>query len=69
MIKRGIKKTIKKCDRQLDNLYVHLGKFLYDNIEKENLYYCFASQDKQLEEQAEALLRKIKYSLGSESKI
>ncbi len=69
MIKQKVREIIKKCDKQLDNLYVHLGKFLYDNIEKENLYYCFKSKDKQLEEQAEALLIKIKYSSKVERKM
>jgi hypothetical protein len=54
------KKTIKDCDRQLDSLYVYFGKFLYENIEKENIYYCFESRDKRLEEQASAFLQKIK---------
>ena len=58
MAKNRAGMTIKECDRQLDGLYIHFGKFLYDNIEKENLYYYFESPDKQLDEQAAELLKK-----------
>jgi len=69
MADKTVEQTIKECDRQLDSLYAHFGKFLYENIRKENIYYCFESQDGHLEEQAHEFLQKIKYYPGSESKI
>jgi hypothetical protein len=56
---KGIKK---EGARHLDALYAYFGRFLYENITKENVYYCFGSENARYEEEAESLLHKIKSS-------
>ena len=66
MVNKTEEEIIRECDKQVDNLYIHFGKFLYENIEKENIYYCFESKDNNLEEQANGLLQKLKYNEETE---
>ena len=63
------KGIVKECDRQLDSLSIYFGKFLYENIETEKIYYCFQPHDGGLEEEADELLQKVKYSPRPEEKV
>lgn len=63
---KEIKEIRKKNGRQLNALYTYFGSFLYENIVKENIYYCFGSENARCEEEANSLLQKIKNSREEE---
>lgn len=50
---------LKECDAQIDSLFVHFGKFLYENIETGNLSYYFDPQDKKPAAIAKALIKNV----------
>lgn len=50
---------IRNCDEQIKNLYAYFGKFLYENLQQENLFYLFNPEFDGLEKDAEKLLAEI----------
>ena len=65
-IVEAIENTTRDCDRQLNTLYTYFGKFLYENMEKENIFYCFYSENEHLEKDASELMRRIRQLALSE---
>jgi len=59
MLRRIIAEMVSDSDRQLAVLYAYLGKFLYENMGKARLYYCFTPENEHLESEAEMLLKRI----------
>jgi len=65
---RTIEKPTKDRDRQLKSLLIYFGMFLYENIEKGNIFYCFSSENERLEDDAVKALRMIKSFAVSKKK-
>ena len=62
MASNNINNQIQECDKKLDSLYTHFGAFIFENMQKEKLFYCFEPECADLDQESTDLLKKLKYS-------